>query len=144
MWQNLPKFFGWLVTSLTLNIWQIFILLLFHMTMKKKYVQSCPTSGGVTSDIYLFCFKPYRGAQWQEFKINYWQKLSLLGSFVKGAAVPIQKHLFIASAFMEINNWCLGWGIYMLRPCLNCSNLKTSCKVSISQKNWCLFKTVLT
>ena len=98
----------------------------------------------MTSDIYLFCFKSHRGAQWQEFKINYWQKLSLLGSFVKGAVVPIQKHLFIASAFMEINDWCLGLGIYMLKPCLNCSNLKTSCKVSIFWKNWPLFKTVLT
>ena len=66
------------------------------------------------------------------------------GSFVKVATVPIRKCLFVASAFMEINDWCLGLRIYMyLRPCLHRSNLKTSCKLGISRKNWTFFKTVL-
>ena len=53
-------------------------------------------------------------------------------NFVKGATVMIQKCLFVASAFMEINDWCLGLRIYMLlRPCLHCSDLKTSYKFGI-------------
>ena len=58
------------------------------------------------------------------------------GSFVKLATVPIQEHVFDASALMEINDVCSGLHIYMyLRPCLHCSNLKTSYKLGISWKN---------
>ena len=65
------------------------------------------------------------------------------GSFVNGAMVRIHKCLYVASAFMEINDWCLGCRIYILwRPCLHRSNLKTSCKFGISQKNWAFSKTV--
>ena len=64
-------------------------------------------------------------------------------SFVKGATVPIQECLFVATTFMEINNWCSGLCIYMLlRSCLHRSNLKTSCKFGISQKNWPFFKSL--
>ena len=67
-----------------------------------------------------------------------------LGSFVKGARVPIHECLFLASAFMEIKDWHLGLRIYMLlRPCLRRSNLKTSRKFAISWKNWRFYKTVL-
>ena len=58
------NFLGGLVTSLTLNVWKIFISLSFHMAVKKKYVRSSPAKGGVTSDIYLCCFKSYGRAQW--------------------------------------------------------------------------------
>ena len=68
------------------------------------------------------------------------------GSFVKLAPVLIQDECrFVASALMEINDWCLGLRIYMyLRPCLHRSNLKTSYKLGISRKNRPFFKTVLT
>ena len=37
------------------------------------------------------------------------------GSFVKVAMVPTQECLFIASAFMEINDWCSGFRIYVIK-----------------------------
>ena len=37
-----------------------------------------------------------------------WGGFEWSDSFVKGATVPIQKSLFIASTFMEINDWFLG------------------------------------
>ena len=62
-----------------LIIWQIFISLSFDMVVKKNYVWSCPTwGGGYFGHIYLRCFKPYGGVQWQETRINCWQELSLL------------------------------------------------------------------
>ena len=49
------------------------------------------------------------------------------GSFVKGATVPAQNCLFVASVFMETKDWCSGFRIYvLLRSCLHRSNLKTS------------------
>ena len=66
------------------------------------------------------------------------------GSFVKDAAVLNRECIFVAIAFMEMNNWCSGLRIYMLlRPCLHRSNLKASWKFGISWKNWPFFKTVL-
>ena len=70
-------------------------------------------------------------------QVNFDQKgnFDQSGSFVKGAKVPIQEYLFVASAFMKINNWCSGLCIYMLlKPCLHRRNLKTSCKFSIYRK----------
>ena len=50
-----------------------------------------------------------------------------LGSLVKGATLPIQKCLSVASVFIEINDRCSGFHNYMLlRPCLYRNNLKAS------------------
>ena len=66
------------------------------------------------------------------------------GSFVKDATVLNREHIFVASAFMEMNDSCSGLHIYMLlRPCLHHSNLKTSWKFGISQKNWPFLKQCL-
>ena len=70
-------------------------------------------------------------------QVNFDQKgnFDQSGSFVKGAKVPIQEYLFVASAFMEINNWYSGLRIYvLLKACLHHSNLKTSFKFGISRK----------
>ena len=54
----------------------------------------------------------------------WWGNSDRSASFVKGAMVPTQECILIASAFMEINDLCLGLHIYMLlRPLLHCSNL---------------------
>ena len=40
----------------------------------------------------------------KQSNIDWWDNFDRLCSFVKGAMVPIQKCLFVASTFMEIND----------------------------------------